>query len=83
MYVEVLVAEIPKWLDRFMSLAIGDELRCLTPCNFATQNYPMAIDLPPLWILVVERQSARLLDFRPEMGSFCGLRSALMAAAFE
>jgi hypothetical protein len=43
----------------------------------------MAIDLPPLWILTVERQSARSLDFKPEMGSFCGLRSTLMAAAFE
>jgi hypothetical protein len=43
----------------------------------------MVVDLPPLWILTVERQSARSLDFRPEMGSFCGLRSALMAAAFE
>ena len=66
-----------------MSLAIGDELRRLTTCNSMTQTYPMFVDLPHLWILTVERQSARLLDFKPEMGSFCGLRSALMAAAFE
>jgi hypothetical protein len=48
-----------------------------------TQTYPMAIDLPPLWILTVEGQSARSLDFSLEMGSFCGLHSVLMAAAFE
>jgi hypothetical protein len=83
LYVEVPVAEIPKWLDRFVSLAIGDELRRLTTCNSATQTYPMAVDLPHLWILAVERQSARSLDFKPEMGFFCGLRSALMAVAFE
>jgi hypothetical protein len=74
---------MPKWLDRFMILAIGDELRHLTTCNSATQTYPMAVDLPHLWIFTVERQSARSLDFKPEMGFFCGLRSALMAAAFE
>jgi hypothetical protein len=43
----------------------------------------MVVDLPHLWILAVERQSARSLDFKPEMGLFCGLRSVLMAAAFE
>jgi hypothetical protein len=43
----------------------------------------MVFDLPPLWILTIERQSARSLDFKPEMGLFCGLRSSLMAAAFE
>jgi hypothetical protein len=43
----------------------------------------MVVDLPHLWILAIERQSARSLDFKPEMGFFCGLRSTLMAAAFE
>jgi hypothetical protein len=43
----------------------------------------MVVDLPHLWILSVERQSARSLDFKPEMGFFFGPRSALMAAAFE
>ena len=83
MYVEVPVAEIPKWLDPFMILAIGDELRCLTTCNSATQTYLMVIHMPHLWILVVERQSARSLDFKPEMGFFCGLCLALMVVAFE
>jgi hypothetical protein len=36
-----------------------------------------------LWILAVERQSACSLDFKPEMGLFCGFRSTLMAASFE
>jgi len=83
LYIEVSVAEIPKWLDRFVSLAIGDELKRLTMCNFVTQTYPMTIDLPHLWILSIERQNACLLDFKPEMGFFCGLRSMLMVAAFE
>ena len=83
LYVEVLVAKIPKWLDRFVSLAIGYELRCLTTCNCATQTYLMAINLPHLWILAIERQSANSLDFKPEMGFFCGLCSVLMVAAFE
>jgi hypothetical protein len=83
LYVEILVAEMPKWLDHFVSLAIGDELKHLTMCNSATQTYPMVVDLPHLWILTVERQSARSLVFKPEMGFFCGLRSALVAAAFE
>jgi hypothetical protein len=43
----------------------------------------MVVDLPHLWILSVERQSARSLDFKPEMGFFCGPSSTLMAAAFE
>jgi hypothetical protein len=92
---KVPVAEMLKWLDRaprahwiddldhFVSLAIGYELRCLTTCNSVTQTYPMVVDLPHLWILIVERQSACSLDFKPEMGLFCGLRLLLMAAAFE
>jgi hypothetical protein len=43
----------------------------------------MVVDLPHLWILSVERQSARSLDFKPEMGFFCGPRSALITEAFE
>jgi hypothetical protein len=43
----------------------------------------MVVDMPHLWILTVERQSARLLDFKPEIGFFYGLCSKLMAAAFE
>jgi hypothetical protein len=72
-----------KWLDRFVILDIGDELRHLTTCNSVAQTYPMVVDLPHLWIFVVERKSACSLDFKPEMGFFCGLHSALMAAAFE
>jgi hypothetical protein len=68
LYVEVPVAEIPKWIDCFVSLAIGDELRRLTTCNSATQTYPMVVDLPHLGILSIERQSAHSLDFKPEMG---------------
>jgi hypothetical protein len=83
LYVEVPIAEIPKWLDHFVSLAIEDELRHLTMSNSVTQTYSTVIDLPHLWILAVERKSARSLDFKPEMGFFCGLHSALMAMAFE
>jgi hypothetical protein len=43
----------------------------------------MVVDLPHLWIPIVERQSSNSLDFKPKMGFFCGLRSALMAVAFE
>jgi hypothetical protein len=42
----------------------------------------MAVDLPHLWILAIERQSAHSLDFKPEMGLFYGLRSTLMVVAF-
>jgi hypothetical protein len=72
-----------KWLDHFVLLSIGDELRHLTMCNSVAQNYPMVIDLPHLWIFTFERQSALLLDFKPEMGFFCGLCLALMVVAFE
>jgi len=66
-----------------MSLTIGDELSRLTTCNSATQTYSMAIDLPHMWILTIEIQSTRSLDFKLEMGFFYGMHSALMAVAFE
>jgi hypothetical protein len=79
----VSVAELLKWLDRFMILAIGDELMHLTTCNSTIHTYLMVINLPHMWIFAIERQSDRSLYFKPKMGFFCGLCSTLMTAAFE